>query len=111
MIRKIGQRVAVTVAAVALAAGGTIAIAGTAFADDHGCDRCSHGGHDGHDGDSGRHIDYYRSNGGNGGDGGKSNANCAVPLGVSAGVIGQGGPVSQCNSNSGSGGDAGNGSD
>jgi hypothetical protein len=108
MIRKIGHRVAVTAVAVALAAGGTIAFAGTAFADDHDCDSCSHGGHDGH---GGRHIDYYRSNGGDGGNGGNSNANCAAPLGVSAGLMGQGGPVSQCNSNSGGGGDAGDGSD
>jgi hypothetical protein len=109
MIRKIGQGVVVTAAAVVLAAGGTFALAGTALADGHCCDSHGHDGEDGQDGDSGRHVEYNEGNGGGGGNGGRANSNCVVPLGVSAGVVGQGGPVSQCNSSGGSGGDAGDG--
>jgi len=103
MIRTIGQRVGVAAAAAVLSAGGMLAIAGTAFAHDHGNSE----GHDGHDG----YSEYDEGSGGDGGNGGNSNANCVVPLGVSAGVIGQGGPVSQCNSTSGNGGDGGDGTD
>jgi len=103
MIRTIGQRVGVAAAAAVLSAGGVFAIAGTAFANDYGNSE----GHDGHDGSS--DVDYGEGNGGNGGYGGNSNTNCVVPLGLSAGVIGQGGPVSQCNSTSGNGGDGGDG--
>lgn len=45
--------------------------------------------------------------GGRGGNGGGANANCLIPVGASADVIGQGGPVSQCNG--GAGGAGGNG--
>ncbi|HEY1971719.1 MAG TPA: hypothetical protein VGH89_27435 [Pseudonocardia sp.] len=48
-------------------------------------------------------------NGGSGGSGGGANANCLIPVGVTAGVIGQGGPVSQCDATGGSGGGGGNG--
>jgi hypothetical protein len=47
--------------------------------------------------------------GGDGGTGGNSAANCLVPLGVSAGVLGQSGNQSQCDSHAGKGGDAGDG--
>jgi len=104
MIRKLGRGVAVAVTALALATGGSAAFAGTAFAHEHN----SHGD-DGNDGIDGDHNDYYRSNSDEGANGGDANANCAVPLGVSAGVMGQGGPVSQCNSSSGNGGDGGDG--
>ncbi|HEX4356535.1 MAG TPA: hypothetical protein VH141_03385 [Pseudonocardia sp.] len=106
MIRKLGRGVAVAVATAALAVGGSAAFAGTAFASDHDC--CSHG-HNAHHGIDGDHNDYYRENGGDGGNGGKANANCVVPLGVSAGVMGQGGNNSQCNSTSGNGGGGGDG--
>lgn len=47
--------------------------------------------------------------GGGGGNGGGANANCLIPVGVTAGVIGQGGPVAQCNAAGGAGGGGGNG--
>lgn len=103
MIRKLGRGVAVAITALALATGGSAAFAGTAFASDN-C--CNHHGHRGIDGD---HNDYYRENGGDGGKGGNANANCVVPLGVSAGVMGQGGNNSQCNSSAGNGGHGGDG--
>lgn len=74
--------------AAALAASASALFGGTAFA----------GGH-------GQHNDI----GGSGGDGGKANANCAVPIGVSAGVVGQGDDVSQCNATGGDGGHGGTG--
>jgi hypothetical protein len=49
--------------------------------------------------------------GGTGGDGGGANANCLIPIGASVGVLGQGGPVSQCNATGGAGGAGGNGVD
>jgi hypothetical protein len=54
-------------------------------------------------------ADGVTGNGGSGGSGGAANANCAIPIGVTAGVIGQGGPVSQCNAGGGAGGAGGNG--
>ncbi|HZZ51040.1 MAG TPA: hypothetical protein VFE65_29455 [Pseudonocardia sp.] len=47
--------------------------------------------------------------GGGGGNGGGANANCLIPVGVTAGVIGQGGNNSQCDAVGGSGGGGGNG--
>ncbi|HTF47726.1 MAG TPA: hypothetical protein VK735_09785 [Pseudonocardia sp.] len=98
MVRKISQRVVVTAAAIMLSAGGTFALAGTAFAHD------SHG----EDGQNGQDVEY-EGNGGDGGAGGEAKSNCVVPLGLSAGVMGQGGPVSQCQTNAGHGGDGGGG--
>jgi len=110
MIRKIGHGVVVAAVATVLAAGGTVALAGIALADDHNDCHCNSRGHDGHDGYRGsRDVDYYDSSGGDGANGGNSNANCAAPLGVSAGLLGQGAPVSQCNSTSGDGGTGGDG--
>ena len=45
----------------------------------------------------------------NGGNGGDANANCAVPIAVSIGLVGQGGDVSQCNATGGAGGNGGTG--
>lgn len=47
--------------------------------------------------------------GGNAGNGGEAKSNCAVPIGVSLGVVGQGGPISQCNATGGGGGTGGGG--
>lgn len=74
-----------TVIAVAAVTLGTVGFAGTALA----------GGVDGH--------------GGSGGSGGGAKSNCAIPIGVTAGVIGQGGDVSQCNATAGGGGNGGDG--
>jgi hypothetical protein len=86
-MRKYGQRAAVAAVAVALS---TVGFAGTALA---------FGNHE------------VNGAGGNGGSGGKSNANCVIPIGVTAGVIGQGGDLAQCNSAGGAGGNAGDGID
>jgi hypothetical protein len=59
-------------------------------------------------GDGGEHG-HYSASGGNGGNGGDANANCAVPVGVSVGLVGQGGDNSQCNATGGGGGDGGTG--
>jgi hypothetical protein len=83
-MQKMGMRATFAVAAVAL---GTAAFAGTAFA----------GG------------SYTHGSGGNGGKGRHANANCGVPIGVSAGVIGQGDSIKQCNARGGAGGNGGDG--
>lgn len=83
-MRKYGQRAAIAVAAIAL---GTIGFAGTALA----------------------HGDDVNGNGGAGGSGGKANANCLIPVGVTAGVVGQGGDNSQCNATGGAAGAGGDG--
>jgi hypothetical protein len=75
-------RTAIAVAAVTL---GTVGFAGTALA----------GG--------------VHGSGGSGGSGGAAKSNCAIPIGVTAGVIGQGGDVSQCNATGGGGGNGGGG--
>lgn len=64
------------------------------------CDEHDHGGHE---------HGSYSAAGGNGGNGGDANANCAVPIAVSIGLIGQGGDVSQCNATGGAGGNGGTG--
>jgi hypothetical protein len=87
MIRKIGQKVTVVAAALVMLTGIAAATTGTAFA--------TH-----------RNVD---GDGGDGGTGGNANANCLVPVALSAGVLGQGGSDSQCNSEAGGGGDAGDG--
>jgi hypothetical protein len=108
MIKKIGRTALVTASAAVLAAGGSALFAGTAFA--HGDDDCGcHGSseHHGHHHHGSTHG--VKGTGGDGGTGGASNANCLIPVGVSAGVIGQGGDTTQCNANGGSGGDGGSG--
>ncbi|HEY1966965.1 MAG TPA: hypothetical protein VGH89_03385 [Pseudonocardia sp.] len=87
-MHKIGQRVTMGLAAVAL---GSAGLAGSALACGHHASAYTHG------------------DGGNGGGGGKANANCAVPIGISAGVLGQGGPIQQCNATGGAGGGGGTG--
>ena len=84
-MRKYGQRAAVAVVAVALS---TVGFAGSALA---------FGNHE------------VNGTGGSGGSGGHANANCLIPVGVSAGVLGQGGPVDQCNASGGVGGSGGSG--
>jgi hypothetical protein len=86
VIRKMGRKTAVATAVLALGSAGSALIAGTALA-----------------------TDSTVGDGGDGGGGGKANANCAVPVGLSLGVIGQGGDVSQCNATGGAGGGGGNG--
>jgi len=88
MNRRLGQRATVAVAAAALAVGASALLGGTAFAGSHG---------------------EHNNSGGAGGSGGTANSNCLIPIGVSAGVIGQGGPISQCDATSGGGGDGGTG--
>jgi len=81
MMRKFGQRTVLGAAAVALTA---MAFTGTALA----------GGH---------------VAGGAGGAGGGANSNCLIPIGASIGVLGQGGPVTQCGATGGAGGSGGTG--
>jgi len=106
VIRKLSRGALTAAAIVALASGGSAALAGTAFAGGHdcGCDGWSDGWHGGW-GYHGAHGD----DGGNGGNGGNANVNCVLPIGITAGVIGQGGDVSQCNATGGNGGDGGTG--
>jgi hypothetical protein len=47
--------------------------------------------------------------GGNGGGGGETKVNCVLPIGLSLGLIGQGGDNSQCNATGGAGGGGGTG--
>jgi hypothetical protein len=49
-------------------------------------------------------ADEFTNTGGAGGAGGQSQAQCAIPIGVSLGLVGAGGPVAQCNSTGGAGG-------
>lgn len=49
--------------------------------------------------------------GGPGGSGGAANSQCLIPIGISLGILGQGGDVSQCNANGGPGGAGGTGAD
>jgi hypothetical protein len=106
VIRKLGRGALTASAMVVLTVGGSAAMAGTAFAGcDHDGSHDSSGGNDGGSHGSGDNV------GGSGGNGADANANCAVPIGVSAGVVGQGGPVSQCNATGGDGGDGGTGAD
>jgi hypothetical protein len=113
MIRELAKKALLGTAALALGVGGSAMFTGTAFAgEDHGCGCDSGTGH--HDswggwggkdaGWSHPDADHTRGVGGSGGTGGGSNANCGVPIGVSAGVVGQGGDVAQCNAVGGAGG-------
>ncbi|HEX4252855.1 MAG TPA: hypothetical protein VH008_33645 [Pseudonocardia sp.] len=85
MNRRLGQRAVVALAAAALATGASALFGGTAFAGSHGT---------------------HNNSGGAGGSGGDANANCLIPVGVTAGIVGQGGDNTQCNA---TGGGAGNG--
>jgi|SRR5882757_5219005 hypothetical protein len=103
VIRKLSHGALTAAAVVAVAAGGSAALAGTAFAGGHDC------GCDGWHGGWGYHGSSD-NDGGNGGNGGDATVNCVLPIGISAGVIGQGGDNSQCNATGGAGGDGGTGS-
>ena len=87
MTRKFTRTAAAT-AVLALGAAGSALFGGVALAG-------SHGTHD--------------NTGGNGGGGGDTNVNCVLPIGLSLGLIGQGGDNSQCNATGGSGGGGGTG--
>jgi len=90
------------IAAAMLSVGASTLLGGVALADGH-----NHHRHD-HNGSTygaGKDNDF----GGSGGTGGQGRTNCAVPLGLSAGVIGQGGNDSQCNAEGGKAGDGGSG--
>jgi hypothetical protein len=80
------------VAAVAFATVGSTLFGGVALAGGHG----GHGGHNGYDDAS--------NTGGPGGGGGDATAKCFLPIGISLGILGQGGDVSQCNATGGAGG-------
>jgi hypothetical protein len=108
MIKRIGRTALVTASAAVLAAGGSALFGGTAFA--HGDDDCGcHGEHHGHHRSHHHNNHGVRGEGGEGGTGGNSNANCVIPVGVSAGIIGQGGDTTQCNATGGAGGEGGGG--
>jgi hypothetical protein len=49
--------------------------------------------------------------GGPGGPGGAANSQCLIPIGISLGILGEGGDVSQCNANGGVGGTGGPGAE
>jgi hypothetical protein len=91
---KLGRKTAI--AAVAFATIGSAMFGGAALAGDNG----GHGG-----------GDEVTNAGGPGGAGGDANANCLIPIGVSLGLVGQGGDVSQCNATGGAGGAGGTGAD
>lgn len=80
MINRVARKAGVAAATVVLGAACAAMFGGTAFA----------GGHGDHTGQ--------------GGDGGGSRAACLVPVGVSAGIVGQGQNVDNCNSRGGDGG-------
>jgi hypothetical protein len=95
MIGKLAQKVVLSATVLVLGVGGSAMFTGTALA---GC---------GCNGEPPAHASG--GTGGNGGSGGAASSQCAIPVGVSAGVIGQGGPVGQCNAGGGAGGAGGNG--
>lgn len=88
MNRRLGQRAVVALAAAALATGTSALFGGVAFAGSHG---------------------EHNNSGGAGGGGGDANANCLIPVGVTAGIVGQGGNNTQCNATGGGAGDGGTG--
>ena len=100
----LARRAAVTIAAAALSVAASPLFAGVALASGHNHHRNDHNGPTY---DAGENNDA----GGRGGTGGQGRANCAVPLGLSVGIIGQGGNDSQCNSQGGNGGSGGDGED
>jgi hypothetical protein len=77
------------IAAVAFATVGSTLFGGAALA----------GGHGGYNG-----YDDASNAGGPGGGGGDATTSCFLPIGISLGVLGQGGDVSQCNAAGGEGG-------
>jgi hypothetical protein len=99
MIGKLAQKITLSATVLVLGVGGSAMFTGTALA---GC---------GCNGEPPAHASSSGTggNGGNGGNGGGASSQCAIPVGVSAGVIGQGGPVGQCNAGGGAGGAGGNG--
>lgn len=106
MANNLWRRAALIAAATA---GASALFAGVALADQADDDAAYNYAHDSwrytHDDAHALHHDA----GGMGGTGGRANATCAAPLGVSAGVFGQGDPVDECNVQSGAGGKGGTG--
>jgi len=96
------RRATAGIAAALLATAASTLFGGAALASGHNHHRHDHNGPTY---DAGNKNDF----GGRGGGGGQARANCAVPLGLSAGVIGQGGNDSQCNSQGGNAGAGGSG--
>ena len=92
MNRNWGRKTNFATTVVALGTAASALLGGVAMAT---CDDHDHGGHE---------HGSYSAAGGNGGNGGDANANCAVPIGVSVGLVGQGGDNSQCNATGGAGG-------
>jgi hypothetical protein len=88
------RRATAGIAAALLAVAASTLFGGAALASGHNHHRHDHNGPT-YDAGNKNHF------GGRGGGGGQARANCAVPLGVSAGVIGQGGNDSQCNAQGG----------
>jgi hypothetical protein len=95
MIGELARKVAVSATVLVLGVGGSAIFAGTALAGGCGC--------------NGESPASSGGTGGSGGSGGSASSQCVIPVGVSAGVIGQGGPVGQCNAGGGAGGAGGNG--
>ena len=54
---------------------------------------------------------HPENTGGSGGSGGAANSQCLIPIGISLGILGEGGDVSQCNATGGTGGTGGAGAD
>jgi hypothetical protein len=113
MRAKLGRRASIAAAIMFIAAGGSVAFAGTALAggDGCGCDGppSHHSHYEGHHGHGGGSDGQHDNRGGSGGNGGDANVNCVAPVGVSLGLVGQGGDVSQCNAVGGDGSDGGTG--
>ncbi|HZZ51041.1 MAG TPA: hypothetical protein VFE65_29460 [Pseudonocardia sp.] len=107
------RKAVVAATTLVLGVGGSALITGTTYAgakhDDCGCNSSSSHEHSA----PVHHVtwsnDGTRGTGGNGGSGGNSNANCAVPIGASVGLLGQGGDNKQCNATAGAGGNGGSG--
>jgi len=91
--------VTLATAVVTVGTGASALLGGVAFACDDGC----------HSGGHQKHYSHTDATGGKGGKGGAANANCAVPIGASIGLLGQGGDVSQCNATGGAAGNGGTG--
>jgi hypothetical protein len=66
------------------------------------------GDNNGHGHDKGQ--DNTEHTGGPGGSGGEANAQCLIPIGISLGIFGEGGDISQCDATGGAGGTGGAGS-
>jgi hypothetical protein len=96
MIKKLGRTALATAATAVLLTGSAGLFAGTALATDN-------------DGHHHRHHHGTEGEAGTGGTGGNAASNCLIPLGISAGIVGQGGSNTQCDAHAGQGGEGGDG--